>query len=166
MYGANPRIALLLSHICTADFPCTRLGVLNRKPCLTIGIDLHCSLQSLRLFDEKVHNACKNKGGRALNAASGGSALEWYCAQDGGAAGDRITTLLSLGAGAAPGRQLSRWSACSKLSPPPYKKKEAARALLRPLFFEAGGGVWQGWLSLPSVPSWRPLYYCFTEKTR
>lgn len=71
---------------------------------------------------------------RVLSAASGGSALKRHCALEVGAAGDRITNLLSLGAGAAPGRQLSRWSACSKLSPP---LKEAARALLRPLFFAA-----------------------------
>lgn len=47
---------------------------------------------------------------RALfKAASGGSPLERNCAQDGGAVGDRTTTLfLNLEAGAAPGRQLSR----------------------------------------------------------
>lgn len=58
--------------------------------------------------------------------------LEVYCTQGVSAAGDRITTILSLGAGAAPGRQLSRWSTCSKLSPPHRGSRGPAGALLCP----------------------------------
>lgn len=78
-----------------------------------------------------------------LNAVSGGRALArilcagWW----GGRRSDHHT--LSLRAGAAPGRQLSRWSACSKLSPP----KRSSQGPPPSSFFCSGGGVWQGRLS-------------------
>lgn len=76
------------------------------------------------------------------------------------AAGDRITTLLSRGAGAAPGRQLSRWSACSKLPPTPPEKnthttttgKQPGPLLCAP-FFPAE----EVFGSVARAPGWRPL---------
>lgn len=101
---------------------------------------------------------------RALfKAASGGSPLERNCAQDGGAVGDRTTTLFKASnlerrqGDSCRDRALVQSChppKCNSQGPPPSS------------FLRAGGGVWQGWLSLASVPSWRPLYYCFTAKTR
>lgn len=100
------------------------VGPINSKTGLTIRINVHCTLQS-------QHITCATqRRTRLLNAASGGSALERCCAQEVEAAGDRITTLLSLRAGAAPGRQLSRWSACSKLSPPLKRQPGPSSVLL------------------------------------
>lgn len=86
--------------------------------------------------------------------------LQVYCTLGVSAAGDRITTLLSLGAGVAPRRQLSRWSTCSKLSAP---NRGSRGPPLSPIL-RCRGGVWQGRQSLPSVPSWGPFVLLFHSK--
>lgn len=91
-----------------------------------------CVSATSPLFKVKFRNSKERRVPSAACGGSGGSGAQERAlgGREGDgrgeaeAAGDRITTLLSRGAGAAPGRQLSRWSACSKLSHPPEKKKK------------------------------------------